>query len=128
MKRMIKCFALSVVLALALRAYLAMGTQVVETTVKNAQEVQGSIFSARQVTYGITNSVKLAVSQISLDAKAGEREVIDVPASVKDVDFTKTDAVAWIYIPSINLSYPVYQGEDNEYFLKHTAEGKRSSE
>ena len=127
MKRMIKCFALSVVLALALRAYLAMGTQVVETTVKNAQEVQGSIFSARQVTYGITNSVKLAVSQISLDAKAGEREVIDVPASVKDVDFTKTDAVAWIYIPSINLSYPVYQGEDNEYFLKHTAEGKRSS-
>lgn len=45
------------------------------------------------------------------------------------VDFTalrkqNPDVTGWLYIPSIELSYPVMQGEDNEYYLKHTFEGQ----
>lgn len=33
------------------------------------------------------------------------------------------DVVAWLEIPGTVISYPVYQTEDNEYYLHHNAEG-----
>lgn len=37
------------------------------------------------------------------------------------------DIVAWIYIPSTNIDYPVVKGADNEFYLTHDALKKRSS-
>ena len=34
------------------------------------------------------------------------------------------DVVAWLYVGAVNISYPVVQGEDNEYYLHHTFEDK----
>ena len=33
------------------------------------------------------------------------------------------DIIAWIYIPGCDISYPVVQGDDNDYYLDHTAQG-----
>ncbi|MFP3155658.1 class B sortase [Lachnospiraceae bacterium ZAX-1] len=30
------------------------------------------------------------------------------------------DCIAWIHFDTIDISYPLMQGEDNEYYLKHT--------
>lgn len=36
------------------------------------------------------------------------------------------DIVAWIYVPGLDISYPVVHGSDNEYYLTHTATGKKN--
>lgn len=36
------------------------------------------------------------------------------------------DVIGWIRIPGTKIDYPLLQGEDNEYYLKHTWKGHRN--
>jgi len=61
--------------------------------------------------------------------ESGETE--PVPAG-PEVDFTELtsingDCVAWIYIEGTAVNYPVVQGSDNSYYLKHLFNGKWNS-
>ena len=38
-----------------------------------------------------------------------------------------SDVIGWLYIPTLQLSYPVLQGTDNDYYLHHTMEGTENS-
>lgn len=37
------------------------------------------------------------------------------------------DVVGWIRVPGTKIDYPLMQGEDNDYYLKHTWEGRNNS-
>jgi len=37
------------------------------------------------------------------------------------------NVVAWLYVGGPEISYPVVQAEDNEYYLRHTIEDKKNS-
>lgn len=51
------------------------------------------------------------------------------PLSI-DMDMLKEmngDFRGWIYFPAVEVSYPVVQGEDNDYYLKHSFEDEKSN-
>lgn len=37
------------------------------------------------------------------------------------------DVIGWIMIPDTKINYPLLQGEDNDFYLEHTWEGKKNS-
>ena len=52
------------------------------------------------------------------------------PPLAIDMDTLKEmngDFRGWFYFPAVEVSYPVVQGEDNEYYLKHSFEDEKSN-
>ena len=65
------------------------------------------------------------------ERKENESEVqAPTPANKTTVDFQalkkiNSDIIAWIRIPDTKIDYPVVQGKDNAYYLKHTFQCSR---
>jgi len=63
-----------------------------------------------------------------------EAEVTDDPniEALKSIDLealreVNPEVIGWIHIPDTAVDYPIMQGEDNEYYLNNTWDGKPSS-
>ncbi len=69
-------------------------------------------------------------AQDSLNAELQAHVTLfDDPNEAPEVDWAALEAVdphvcAWLEVPGTSINYPVYQGEDNEYYLNTTAEGE----
>ena len=66
-----------------------------------------------------------------LDKKEGETFYKNVLPStnIKDINKLETEyegATGYIDIPNTSISYPIMQGEDNSYYLKHLPNGDRN--
>ncbi len=63
---------------------------------------------------------------------SGQPYVDPVVEALAEVDLdalreTNDDVIGWITIPGSEISYPVVQGLDNDYYLEHTWKGSRNS-
>lgn len=50
-------------------------------------------------------------------------ETCPVSVDFKNLQLVNPDLVCWLYIPVLDLSYPVVQGRDNDWYLHRTFEG-----
>ena len=53
----------------------------------------------------------------------------DGPGIRVDFDSLKKinpDIIGWLHYPSLDISYPILKGEDNDYYLHHTVEKKKN--
>ncbi len=60
------------------------------------------------------------------DASSGAGDQTDSCPIAVDFESLKNinpDLICWLYIPVLDLSYPVVQGEDNDWYLHRTFEG-----
>ncbi len=71
-------------------------------------------------------------AQDALDSELqGHVTLFDDPNEAPQVDWAALEAIdprvcAWVVVPGTTINYPVYQAEDNEYYLHTTAEGEWS--
>ncbi len=52
-----------------------------------------------------------------------QSEVCPISVNMESLRNVNPDLVCWLYIPVLEISYPVVQGTDNEQYLHHTFEG-----
>ncbi|MDE6675622.1 MAG: class B sortase [Acetatifactor sp.] len=69
---------------------------------------------------------------IDVDENGEEVEILppQYPPLTIDMDILKEingDFRGWFYFPAVEVSYPVVQGEDNDYYLKHSFEDEKSN-
>lgn len=57
------------------------------------------------------------------DQQEKVQEACPVSVDFKNLQMINKDLVCWLYIPVLELSYPVVQGEDNDWYLHRTFEG-----
>ena len=73
--------------------------------------------------------IELEEAEERKDLKSNENRE-DFPEM--EVDFKalrekNPDTVGWLYVGSCGISYPIVQGEDNDYYMNHTFEGTVNS-
>ena len=69
------------------------------------------------------NEMQRQVSQVLDTIDVPDAEVTPVVSEkmlkVKELKQENNDIVGWLEIDGTNISYPVLQGDDNDYYLKH---------
>lgn len=101
------------------KSWLPLGIMVVAAAIFVFSAVKlGLIFYEYQQGTDEYNALESAIVQPPVDQGEGKEEEFQV-------DFGKLravneDVVGWIRFESLDISYPIMRGEDNDYYLRHT--------
>ena len=62
-----------------------------------------------------------------LKSNENREDFPDMEVDFKALREKNPDTVGWLYVGSCGISYPIVQGEDNDYYMNHTFEGTVNS-
>lgn len=101
---------------------LVMATGVCVLLGRLVQHIDGAAAAEKAARTAGFESPALAEGETA-DPAAEELAGLDLAALAA----VNPDVAGWIYIPGTTVSYPVLQGQDNDYYLRHTWERKWNS-
>lgn len=87
--------------------------------------VAGGMWGMSQWRYHEQDVVnrKLAAYATVLDNEADAPQSQPPEVDWEGLKAINDDVVGWLQVPGTTINYPVYQGEDNEHYLRHSALG-----
>lgn len=126
--------ALSVVLMLVSVVMMAVSICYLDQCREEKQQMLGAVEelkmtgqSAQTEIYQKVNREKSGKKKAVKQQKNAEDQTCHpVSVNLEQMEKQNSHVVAWIEIPDTPVSYPVVQGEDNEYYLTHTFQGEES--
>lgn len=65
--------------------------------------------------------------EVQLRRNLNRADFPDITVDFEGLKEVNPDMVAWLYVGAVGISYPVVQGEDNEYYLHQTFENQKNS-
>ena len=106
--------------------YNNLNNQYVQTTPSSSSSTQGNILSGpEEVEDPNTVETKKAAAKketVTENSKQQELPMMMNPVNFADLKSVNEEIVGWIRIGALNVSYPVCQAKDNEYYLHRTFE------
>lgn len=102
---------------------LAVKMAEVETT----EDVKETTVAEPESTEAVTEPEETTVSETEESYYADEYTEELKAMNIEALQEKNPDVLGWIMIPDSKLSYPLLQGEDNEYYLNHTWEHEASN-
>ncbi|MDO4966480.1 MAG: class B sortase [Lachnospiraceae bacterium] len=75
----------------------------------------------------ITPEAETEVEVVELARNYNREDFPDVDVDYQGLLEINPKTVGWLYVGAVGISYPIVQGEDNEYYLHHTFEEKENS-
>ncbi|MCC8101660.1 MAG: class B sortase [Clostridiales bacterium] len=97
-----------------------------ETETEDLDELESEVEAALQSGTSTVGNIQSISGREVKTVEVGEEEVT-LPVMVNPIDFeslkeVNSDIVGWLKIRAIDLSYPVVQGEDHDYYLHQSFE------
>lgn len=114
-----------VIMAAALCVFCYSGFQLF--TIYREYKAGTDEYSALEEKYILEENGRLEQIETAAALEPGET----IPTMKNPIDFDglkqiNKDIIAWISVGAIDISYPVAQGEDNDYYLHHTFEDQEN--
>lgn len=100
------------------------GYRMVDAIVSGKRAAESYANLADLVGGRVIDNVAFGTVDISVE---GSIEVFypDLQLDIEALEAMNEDFVGWLYFPALDISYPVVQGEDNSYYLKHAFDGEK---
>lgn len=107
------------------------GVAITDYLISGQRDMQG-VETARHAYYALVPSVRQDGTDIedssskseSSEKNFNDNDAMDAYATLLEIN---SEAVGWISIPGTDIDYPIAQAKDNNYYLSHNFDRKKSS-